>query len=191
MKNQGPLTRNYKACWQFLKQTKNYIWFSLGIFLLFAIIGFIFPIFFQEEIFQFIQELLSKLEGLNVYELIIYIFFNNLKASFFAILFGIAFGIFPLFTAVVNGYLLGFIARHIVAQEGAFILWRIFPHGIFELPAIIISIGIGLKIGVEVLKRNGKLKENFREAARFFVFVILPLLIIAGVIEGFLVFFVR
>ena len=72
-----------------------------------------------------------------------------------------------------------------------FILWRLLPHGIFELPAVIISIGIGIKIGLDIWKKDAKqrLKRNFKEAIRLFIFVILPLLLIAGIIEGVLVRF--
>ena len=98
---------------------------------------------------------------------------------------GVLFGIFPIMICVVNGYLLGFVASEAVAAEGLFTMWRIFPHGIFELPAVIFSIGIGIKIGMSVF--DGKVKYNFKEGLRFFVFVVLPLLVVAGVIEGILV----
>ncbi len=54
---------------------------------------------------------------------------------------------------------------------------------------MILSIGIGLKIGAGMLGKDvkKKLKYNFKEGLRFFVFVILPLLLIAGIIEGVLV----
>jgi len=102
---------------------------------------------------------------------------------------GIGLAIFPLVTAIANGYLLGFVAREAVMQEGIFIFWRLFPHGIFELPAVLFSIGIGMKIGTEIFGKNAgkRLKYNFREGFRFFVFVVFPLLLVAGIIEGILV----
>jgi stage II sporulation protein M len=180
---------NYKKCWNFLDEIKWYAVFILGVFCFFVILGFAFPIFFREEIFAFIRELMLRLEGKSVLELISYIFFNNLRASFFAFLLGVVFGIFPLAVAVVNGYLLGFISYYSATQGGLLILLRILPHGIFELPAFFLSVGIGLKIGLEVLKKDAKqrLKRNFKEGFRFFIFVILPMLLIAGIIEGILV----
>ena len=100
-------------------------------------------------------------------------------------------GVFPIGAAIVNGYILGFVARFAVNETGnLFVLWRLFPHGIFELPAIILSIGFGIKLGVEIWKKDAWsiLKRNIFESMRFFVFVILPLLIIAAIIEGFLIF---
>ena len=67
---------------------------------------------------------------------------------------------------------------------------NLIPHGIFELPAILFSIGIGTKIGADLINSNNKkriLKKNCIESLRFFVFVIFPLILIAGIIEGFLI----
>jgi len=163
--------------------------FALGVFMLTFLIGFVFPIFFREEIIGMIAELMASLEGLSVVELAGFIFWNNLKASFFAIILGVTIGIFPLMIGAVNGYLLGFVSREVVAQEGLLIMWRLLPHGIFELPAVILSIGIGVKIGADMFSGDvmKKLKYNFREGLRFFVFVIIPLLFVAGIIEGILV----
>ncbi len=189
MKRENFFVRNYKLCWKFLNESKWHVVFALGFFMLTFLIGFAFPIFFADEIIAFVNELIASLEGMSVVELIGFIFWNNLKASFFAIILGITLGILPLVMLVTNGYLLGFVSREAVAQNGLFVMWRLLPHGIFELPAVILSIGIGLKIGAGMLGKDvkKKLKYNFKEGLRFFVFVILPLLLIAGIIEGVLI----
>ncbi len=191
MKKQKFLVKNYSACWDFFRECRWHIVFALGIFALTFIIGFAYPVFFRAEIFSFIEKLVLTLEGKTIIELTGIIFFNNLKASFMAIILGIGIGIFPLTTSVINGYLLGFVARETVNHNGIFILWQLFPHGIFELPAIIFSIGIGLKIGWDMFssETGKKLKHNFREGLRFFVFVVFPLLVIAAIIEGLLIGF--
>tara|TARA_Y100000310_G_scaffold89035_1_gene86163 strand:+ start:1597 stop:2199 length:603 start_codon:yes stop_codon:yes gene_type:complete len=191
-KERGNLfVRNYKKCWRFLQESSDYHIISLGVFCSFIIIGFAFPIFFQEKIFEFMRELLLQVQGLSVSEMISFIFFNNLGASFFAVVLGVVLGVFPIGAAIVNGYLLGFVSRFAVNESGSIlILWRLLPHGIFEIPAIILSIGFGLKLGVELWKKDpwNVLKRNIVEAMRFFVFVIVPLLIIAAIVEGFLIF---
>lgn len=187
--SQNFFVKNYSACWKFLNESRWYFVFVVGVFALMFLIGFIFPVFFREEIFNFIAEMIEMIEGKSVVELIGFIFLNNLKASFMAIILGITFGIFPLMMAVVNGYLIGFVAREAVAQEGLWVMWQLFPHGIFELPAIIFSIGIGMRIGASMFGKDirKKLKYNFRESLRFFIFVVFPLLLIAGIIEGILI----
>jgi len=181
--------RNYSACWDFFKESRWYIVFALGIFCLTFLIGFAYPEFFRAEIFSFIEELMARLEGKSVFELISIIFLNNMQASFMAIILGITIGIFPLVTGIINGYLLGFVSREAVNYGGNFVLWQLLPHGIFEIPAVLFSIGIGLKIGGDMFVGNigGKLKHNFTEGLRFFFFIVFPLLIIAAIIEGLLI----
>ncbi|MEI6731787.1 MAG: stage II sporulation protein M, partial [archaeon] len=68
--------------------------------------------------------------------------------------------------------------------------WKIVPHGIFELPAIFVSLGLGIKLGAFVFGPERK-KEFVRRALaslKVFVYVVLPLLIIAAIIEGMLIF---
>ena len=188
-KSEQFLIRNYKSCWKFLREVRWCVVFALGLFCFFILIGFTFPLFFQNEIFGFMEEITERFEGLGVSETIFEIFFNNLKASFFAVVLGVVIGIFPLVIGIVNGYLLGFVARYAVQEGGIFVLWRLLPHGVFEIPAVILSIGIGLKIGWDVLRkdRRGLLKKDFKEAMRFFIFVVVPLLAAAGVVEGVLI----
>jgi stage II sporulation protein M len=191
----GFFAENYSKCWKFGKECEWFFVFAFGIFSLMFLIGFAFPVFFREEIFMMIRELILGLEGLTTLELIGFIFLNNLQASFFAMVLGVFLGLFPVVALVVNGYLLGFVAREAVAVDGIFVMWKILPHGIFELPAILFSMGIGLKLGLLVVSgrwSKGKSKGigyNFREGLRFFVFVIFPLLVVAGIIEGILIGF--
>ncbi len=187
------LKKTYSESWDFLKESKNQIYLGIIIFCSFIMLGFIFPIFFNEQIMNFIKNILEKIGDYNVYELMSFIFLNNLKSAFFAIIFGIALGIFPITIAIVNGYLIGFVSRYSVSQEGVLVLWRLLPHGIFELPAILISIGLGIKIGKEVIQKRKfkKIKEPFLKSLKVFLFIILPLLFIAAIIEGILVFFIN
>ncbi len=179
----------FKESWKFVKQSKDFIFFGILIFLLFTILGFIFPLF-EEQIIKMIQDLRLLFEGLNLWQTIGLLFFNNARASLMAILLGIFFGVVPLIIALTNGYLIGFVARIVSNEVSIWQLWRLLPHGIFELPAILISIGLGLKIGIEILTRPTKknLFENLDKALKTFVLIIIPLLIVAAVVEGLLIF---
>ena len=120
-----------------------------------------------------------------------FIFFNNVQSAFFGMIFGVLLGLFPVIFAITNGYVLGFVASVSVNAEGILILLRLFPHGIFELPAIFISLGLGLKIMTFIFEKNKlkTLKIYTKNSLRTFLFIIIPLLIIAAVIEGTLIFF--
>jgi stage II sporulation protein M len=179
----------YRESWNYIKESKNYIFFAFIIFLFFAFIGFIFPNFFVEQIKLIIAQLLKETEGLNTPSIIGFIFFNNLKASFFGLALGVLFGFIPIVLAVVNGYVLGFVSNYAVKTAGFSSLFRLLPHGIFELPAIMISLGLGVKLGMFFFSRNSD-KEFMRRiwlSLKVFILVIIPLLIIAAIIEGCLI----
>lgn len=185
------LKREYKKSWRYIKESKNFIYVAIGIF----VASFILAFFVHPSeallnyIFEFIQELLEKTQGMSVGELVGFIFLNNFKSSFFGMVFGIALGIFPALALIANGYILGFVSSLTVAEYGVLSLWRLLPHGIFELPAIFISLGLGLKLGSFVFQK--KKQESFRSflsnSLRVFLFIVVPLLIIAGIIEGILI----
>ena len=188
-KNEFSIKENYKFCWNYIKETKNFIWIIFGIFLVFALLGFFVPVPSQisDQLLKYIQELLGQTAGMNVFQLISFIFLNNSRSSLFGMLFGIALGIFPVFVALFNGYVLGFVSRRSVNAEGIFILWKLFPHGIFELPAVFLSLAMGVKLGTSLIDGKGKFKENFYSSLRVFISVVIPLLIIAATIEGTLI----
>ncbi len=119
-------------------------------------------------------------------ELIKFIFLNNLQSSFYGMIFGVLLGIFPMIAAIANGYLLGFVASISVENGGFLVLWRLLPHGIFELPAVFISLGLGLKFGMFIFQKRKleSFREYFFNSLRVFFLIIIPLLIIAGIIEG-------
>ena len=187
------LKREYKQSWKYIKESKNFIYVSIVVFFAFFILAFLVPPpeHILNYIFTFIQELLEKTQGMSATELIGFILLNNLKSSFFGMTFGVVLGVFPILALIANGYVLGFVSSLTVSEYGVFSLWRLLPHGIFELPALFISLGLGLKLGSFVFQK--KKQESFRyfllNSLRIFLFIVIPLLIIAGIIEGTLIFF--
>jgi stage II sporulation protein M len=184
---------NFKFGLQYIKNLKNYFLVVLLLFLLISLFGFFFPYFFNEQIIKLITKLLKETENLGPLELIGFIIFNNIKSAFFGMIFGVFFGIISIFVVVVNGYVLGFVVKETVAIEGFSVLFRLVPHGIFEIPAVIISLALGLKLGLFLFIYKGKNKSKeflswLKDSIKVFVFIIIPLLVIAGIIEGILIF---
>ena len=189
------LKNNYFQSWKYLKESKNFIYIIMVLFFVFALIGFFIPApnFIVEQILEFINELLEKTQYMSQWGLIQFIFLNNLQTSFFGIILGIFLGILPIIATVVNGYVLGFVTSLSVVSGGGSVLWKLLPHGIFELPAVFISLGLGLKLGSFIFqkKKIDLFKEYFWNSIKVFLFIIIPLLIIAAIIEGTLIFFVK
>lgn len=229
------LKQAYIDGWNYLKESKRFIFIIALLFLIFVLIGFIIPApeSVTQRILTLIEEILEKTEGMGLIELIWFIFWNNLRVSFIGMISGILFGILPLLTCISNGYLLGFVSSFVASQDGFTSLWRVFPHGIFELPAVFISLGLGLLIGYWAIifiykfikyhkktvplwlliillilsppiflfitliidffhsKRFSKeIYSSIHKSLRTFFLIILPLLIIAAVIESIFIFII-
>ena len=191
MKKRFNLIEEYKESWNYIKSSKVFIFVIIGIFLGFVLIGFFVPApeTLGEQILNFIQELLFKTSELSGVEMIRFILLNNLQSSFLSMVLGIALGIFPIMTAIANGYLLGFVSNLSVQEGGFSTLLMLLPHGIFEIPAIFLSLGIGLRLGCLIFRK--KEYKRFRlhafSALKVFVLIVVPLLIIAAIIEGVLI----
>ncbi len=189
------LNEEYKRGWKYLKDSKSFIYIATGIFLLFVLIGFFMPApeLLYDKIMTYIRELLKQTEGMSVLQLTWFIISNNIKSTVLGIVFGIFFGIYPLITSIVNGYILGFVSSVSVSGAGIASLWRLLPHGIFELPAVFISLGLGLKLGTFIFQKDKikSLKDYATNSIRVFGLIVVPLLIIAGIIEAVILFFVK
>ncbi len=200
-KEEFNLRKEYKKCWEYIKDSKNFIYNVIIIFFALALIGFFFQdminLFFRnffdinlnQNILDYLNAIAAQIQGMSQLELISFIISNNLKSTFFSIFLGTIFGILPVLGAISNGYLLGFVSSISVLGEGIDSLWKLFPHGIFELPAVFISLGLGLKLGMFIFQKN-KLKsfKNYLiNSLKVFLLIVVPLLIIAGIIEGILI----
>jgi len=126
------LEKNYIKSWNYLLESRNYILIILGFFMLSVLIGALIPApeILEQQILKFIENLLSKTEGMSHLELINFIFINNLQSSFLGMIFGIFLGIFSAIVCGVNGYILGFVIARSVQISSIFVIWRLFPHGI-------------------------------------------------------------
>ncbi len=115
---------------------------------------------------------------------------NNLSVAFATFAFGITAGVGTLYMMLVNGLLLGVVGAATWKAGMAIQLWSfVAPHGVLELPAIFIAGGAGLEIArgmlfPGLLPRKKSLAEAGGRAARLLLGTI-PMLVIAGVIEGF------
>lgn len=173
---------SYKQIINYLKDSKKYVYFSILIFFIFVLIGFFLklPGEITSQLLQYFNDLILKTKGYSFFDMCIFLFQNNLFASFFGMIGGILFGIFPLLNSMVNGVVLGFVANLSVNEAGILSLFRIIPHGIFELPALFICLGLGLKLGSKFLEKYLKIKSELKQL--FFIFFIGFILLIIFVI---------
>jgi len=115
---------------------------------------------------------------------------NNLSVCFVAFAGGVIFGLGPIYSMFFNGLLLGVIGVACQQHGMALDLWSfVAPHGSLELPSIILAGAAGLRLAHGVLfpgiySRGDSIALAGAESARL-VAGIIPLLVIAGTLEGF------
>ncbi|MFD2881019.1 stage II sporulation protein M [Paenibacillus rhizoplanae] len=97
----------------------------------------------------------------------IHFFLNNSIKSVVIIYLGALFGLLPAFFLLINGAVIGYLI-HLSAIQGqdlfTLIVKGLLPHGIIEIPAIIIACAFGLKFGSKVL--SALLGSNEAEQGR-------------------------
>jgi uncharacterized membrane protein SpoIIM required for sporulation len=119
-----------------------------------------------------------------------FIMTNNIAVSITTFAGGIVGGIGTVWLEFSNGLMLGVIGMACWIHGMSEKLWSfVAPHGVLELPAIFIAGGAGLRLAQGLLfpgylSRRASVVAAGSEAIRLF-FGIIPILVIAGIIEGF------
>ncbi len=194
--------------WKFYRFTfpetfrKTILWtlFALGIFLFSSIYGFVSALTDDSFIPLVVSpHLIQMVEGGDVWFDSILgiqplassrIMTNNISVTFLAFALGMTLGVGTFYIMAFNGLLLGALAGlcHINGLDGDF--WSfVLPHGGIELSAIFISGGAGFLLSTALivpgdLPRKDALVQRGRQAVRL-VLGCVPLLVIAGIVEGF------
>jgi stage II sporulation protein M len=165
------------------------IFFAVGIAFGLAVV-FRFPQF-TDHFGESVTGFLRMFRGLPKPELAFAIFLNNTIKTLIAILLGAALGIVPALFLVANGVVLGVVLFLSAQGRGIWLsLMSILPHGIFELPAVFLGTSIGFMMGDRALKRllgqiDTKIGSELRRALSFFATAIVPLLLLAALVEAF------
>jgi len=186
---------------QFLKE---YI-FSLGKFILIAFLIFvsttIISFFYVQKlptgeieiILKELQEITESIIKMPPFTQFLIIFLNNSLKTFLVIILGVIFGIFPFLFLFSNGLILGVTIYFAQTQiDWLTIFLLIFPHGIIEIPVIILASAIGLKLGkISFDKIFRKIKISIKAeliiAFKIFFKFLFPFLVLAAFIEIFVV----
>ncbi len=126
-------------------------------------------------------------EGFDITMIFLFIVFNNVAKSFLFMVLGII-GSFPsLYFSIMNGFILGNVSYAVALERSlTFTVAALLPHGIIEVPTILLSSAAGMGIGYQLINRfrgRGGLGAEFRMALRLFATRIIPLLFIAAVVE--------
>jgi stage II sporulation protein M len=118
------------------------------------------------------------------------LFFNNLEACILLFLGGASFGILTIFIMSLNGIVIGAIMEIIRKDHSViFVAAAIVPHGIFEIPAFIISGALGILLAQALISEYYTGTDTAVEArllSRRFILWVIPLVAIAACVEAFI-----
>ena len=137
-----------------------------------------------------LQDLLGTfpdISNMGILELFGYVVANNALKSLLFMAGGLLGGVLPLFFVIFNGFFIGWVAYSLGSTMGlGFVAAGLMPHGIFEIPAIILAMAMGMHLGYALLNRlrgQGDIWREARLALGLFANRVLPLLVLAAVIE--------
>ncbi|AFA50276.1 stage II sporulation protein M [Acetobacterium woodii] len=180
-----------------LKPTFYFCFAFFGVMTLANVVLFMSSPELSKTYFNEIQTLFNGKAFLNStgIELWLGIFFNNLVASGISILSGgIPFLFLPLFSLASNAIIIGLIGAVYQINGVGWIpfLVGILPHGVIEIPALILGVTLGVhicnKLVKKILKRSfkGELKQAIIGCLRIYLLWMIPLFFIAAFIETFI-----
>jgi stage II sporulation protein M len=123
--------------------------------------------------------------------IMIIIFLKNFMACIMSVLLGLGFGLLPLLVVVTNGFMLGVVSYNVIQKAGPlYLMAGILPHGIIELPVVLVSIAVGFRLGylvaLSIFGEKADIVKETKMAVHLLVYRIMPLLLLAAFIETFI-----
>lgn len=178
---------------EYLKSSRKYILIMTGIFIISVIAGLLASLKdlgLSENYLDMLKESFGWIKDLHPVWIMLVIFLNNAVKSLFAIVLGAGFGIIPVIFVGGNGILLGLVANQVSHEQGLlFVLAAILPHGILEIPLVLISSGLGLRLGYlmysSIMGKETDMRSELMQSLRIYMRIIMPLLFVSAVVETF------
>ena len=133
-------------------------------------------------------DLLASLPQLSVFVLILV---KNVSAILISFALSPIFCLMPIIALTFNGWLIGLVSTAVIQEKSlGYLLVGVLPHGIFELPALIMGEAVALSFGTAVIlalfkkERRKLLLPNFKQNLRY-LGVAFILLLLAAIIETY------
>jgi stage II sporulation protein M len=142
------------------------------------------------KVFQVVADNYRELAGGKLFFTLL---LHNVMATIFVLISGVLVGIIPTFAIGANGFFLGVVYRQAAEVTGySKAALMVLPHGVVEIPALLIAASYGLWLGVMVVRRmRGRestlIRSHIEHAFRRYFAIVFPLLIVAAGIETALI----
>jgi stage II sporulation protein M len=179
------IRKYYRESFGALRKARSAIFIALVLFFGGIVAGLMHPSWADGNL-DLLKGIAKQMYGQSLYVIIAMIFLRNSLSAVLSIALGPLLGIVPLLGAALNGLLAGLTFTYISEANTVKALLQLFPHGIFELPAIFMAWGLGIWQGIWVFQQNVQpsFHERRTKAFRILFTIIMPLLLIAAAIEG-------
>lgn len=173
------------------EQFKRTFVFMTGLFFLFTFIGvavaYANPPFAENFLKMVIKGLMEKIGPDSAgFSLFIQIFLNNAEVATMAYVLGLFFGIMPVIVVAFNGLMLGVFVTYFVRSDVIGIreaILGLLPHGIIEIPAILLAATSGVLLYKALLRGGGS--RMAMESLKMYA-ISLGMLLLAAFIEAFI-----
>jgi stage II sporulation protein M len=173
---------------------KRWLIIATSLFIVGFILGLVVPAsmvsFLSEEITA-LQELTDFLAPLPQPIVFLVIFVTNVSTLLTSFIFSPILCLWPILVLTLNGWLIAFVSVILVQEKSlGFVLAGLLPHGIFELPALILGEAAALSFGTMAIlalfkKEKRKLLLPNLKQNSIYLLIALALFLLAAIIETF------
>jgi len=165
---------------------------ATGIFFASLVLGTLIGQNMIEELLREFGAVLEPLTSIGRLSIVLalLIFINNAIKALGLIFLGILLGLPPLLFIGLNGFIVGGLGSALASSKGwTYVMAGFVPHGVIEIPVILLATALGLTVGMESLKwlvrRESRIKLQLSDSLKVYVRWILPGLAVAAIIEVF------
>ncbi len=161
---------------------------SAGLLIFFVSVGFYVSPITGADTVNAMRQWVEPVVEMGPWSILTFVIVNNVVKALVITVSGLMLGLPSLLFIAINGVTVGSLAGAVGAKAGYVIVAAgLLPHGIIELPALVLATALGFSLGKEavfwMLRRESHLKAQFRNSLSIYLKVVLPLLVIAAIIE--------
>ena len=165
---------------------------ATGIFFVSLVLGTLVGQNTVEELMRQLGAALEPLASTGNLSILLFliIFINNAVKALGLVFLGILLGLPPLLFVGLNGFILGGLGSALESAKGwAYVMASFMPHGVIEIPVILLAAALGLTVGMEsfkwLLRRESRVKSQLSDCLKVYLRWVLPGLAVAAMIEAF------
>ena len=164
---------------------RNYIYAAAMLYCLGIGVGWLMPYRFS-FLNDLVKDLFNQFSNPGAFEFIASVFIHNVIVTYITMCLFVFFGLIPVVAALFNGVVVGWVVVSVPGVTTTQAVGMLAPHGLFEWPAMFMAWGTGLwrGVGYRFSDQQTSYLDRWLRANKVFFVIVLPLLIVAAIIEG-------